>query len=37
MIANFTYRDSGPIRVTLCRTDPVGTATTSGDNRTARG
>ncbi len=33
---SFTYNGAGPIRVTLCWTDPAGSATTSGENRTAR-
>jgi len=33
---NFTYGGSGPIRATLCWTDPAGTATTALDSTTPR-
>jgi len=33
---SFTWSGSGPIRVTLCWTDPAGTATNTGDSRTAK-
>ncbi len=35
-IYNFVWDGSSPIRVTLCWTDPAGTATTSANSRTAR-